>query len=65
MAFAQRLEREGGADRTRQVELAYLLATGRPPMEKEKELALRFLEKQPLKELALAMFNLTAFLYAD
>jgi hypothetical protein len=64
-AFARRLEREAGADRGRQVERAYLLATGRAPTAREKELALAFLERQPLREFALAVFNLNAFLYVD
>jgi hypothetical protein len=64
-AFAQRLLGEAGPDRTRQIEAAYLLAVGRVPSAQERLLALRFLEKQPLKELTLAMFNLNAFLYVD
>jgi hypothetical protein len=64
-AFAQRLLREAGTDRARQIERAYLLAAGRAPTSREKELALRFLEKQPLREFALAVFNLNAFLYVD
>ena len=49
----------------RQIERAYLLAGGRAPTSREKELALRFLEKQSLREFALAAFNLNAFLYVD
>lgn len=63
--FAERLRREAGPDRGRQVEWAYLLAAGRPPTEKEKAVALRFLAKHPLPEFALAMFNVNAFLYAN
>jgi hypothetical protein len=63
--FAQRLEREAGPDPARQVERAYLLATGRSPTPREKELAVQFLAKQPLSEFALAVFNLNAFLYVD
>jgi hypothetical protein len=64
-ALALRLEHEAGPDRRRQVEMAFHLAAGRPPTGREKELALRFLEKQPLREFALAMFNLNAFLYVQ
>jgi hypothetical protein len=64
-AFAQRLVREAGADHARQIERAYLLAAGRAPSSREMELALKFLEKQPLREFALAAFNLNAFLYVD
>jgi hypothetical protein len=64
-AFAQRLNHEAGSDHARQIERAYLLATGRAPTVREKELAVKFLDKQPLREFALAMFNLNAFLYVD
>jgi hypothetical protein len=64
-AFARRLEREAGTDTARQIERAYLLAVGRAPTQREKELAVKFLTKQPLREFALAVFNLNAFLYVD
>jgi hypothetical protein len=64
-AFARRLEREAGPDPAGQVELAYRLAAGREPTAREKELALAFLARQPLKEFALAVFNLNAFLYVN
>ncbi len=63
--FANRLQREAGADPAVQVELAYRLATGRPPSAKEKELAVAFLKTQSLKEFAIAVFNLNAFLYVN
>ncbi len=64
-AFAERLQREGGSDRAKQVELAYHLAIGRAPTAAERDLALSFLERQPLREFALAMFNVNGFLYVD
>jgi hypothetical protein len=64
-ALARRLEREAGSDQVRQVELGFRLAAGRPPTPREKKLALSFLEEQPLREFALALFNLNAFLYVD
>jgi hypothetical protein len=64
-AFAARLLAEVGKGHARQVELAYRLATGRPPAPNEKQLALEFLKTQPLREFALAMFNLNAFLYVN
>jgi hypothetical protein len=64
-ALARRLEREAGSDRGAQVELAYRLAAGRVPTAKEKELALTFLARQPLREFALVVFNLNAFLYVE
>ena len=64
-AFAERLQREAPDDVARQVELAYRLATGRPPDDRERALAREFLSQQPLREFALAMFNLNGFLYVD
>jgi hypothetical protein len=64
-AFAERLEREAGTDHAKQVDLAYLLAAGRAPTAGERDLAIGFLQRQPLREFALAMFNVNAFLYVD
>jgi hypothetical protein len=52
------------------VDLLWNLAAGRPPTAKEKQLALGFLAEKPgdavrLKELALDVFNLNAFLYVN
>jgi hypothetical protein len=63
--FAERLRREAGADRAKQVELAFRLAAGRSPTTQEADVGQRFLEREPLEEFALAMFNLNAFLYVD
>ena len=46
-------------------ERAYWLATGRAPTAEEKRLATEFLQREPLEEFALAMFNLNAFLYVE
>jgi hypothetical protein len=64
-AFAERLRRQAGTDARQQVELAYRLATGRRPTPAERALGVRFLAEQPLRELALALFNVNAFLYVD
>ena len=64
-AFAERLTREVGSDPSRQIERAYRLAVGRSPAAEERRLALTFLERQPLREFALALFNLNAFLYVN
>jgi hypothetical protein len=64
-SFAGRLRDEAGTDPAARVELAYRLAAGRPPTSREKELAIEFLKKQPLREFGLAVFNLNAFLYVD
>ena len=44
---------------------AYRLAAGRPPTRARSELAVAFLQTQPLREFALAVFNLNAFLYVN
>ena len=63
-ALAARLDREAsGADA--QVDLAYRLAAGRAPTAQEKRAAVEFLKTQPLREFALAMLNLNAFLYVN
>ena len=64
-SLALRLRREAGPDPACQVELAYRLAAGRAPTPREKELAVRFLKAQPLREFALAVINLNAFLYVS
>jgi hypothetical protein len=64
-AFAERLRREAGDDQARQVELAYRLTTGRPPTAAEAKVGVEFLRTQPLREFALAMFNINAFAYVD
>lgn len=64
-AFAERLAREAPGDAGGQVDLAYRLVAGRPPNAREAALAANFLSQQPLREFALAMFNLNAFLYVD
>ncbi|HZT36521.1 MAG TPA: DUF1549 and DUF1553 domain-containing protein [Bryobacteraceae bacterium] len=63
--LAKRLETEAGRDPTRQVDLAYRLAAGRPPTLNERRLAVEFLKTSPLREFALAVFNLNAFLYVE
>jgi hypothetical protein len=64
-AFAERLKREAGTDPAGQVELAYLLIAGRAPNTREKELGIEFLQTQPAREFALALFNLNAFMYVE
>jgi hypothetical protein len=64
-AFAQRLRAEAGQDVASQVERAYRLAIGRAPTPRESELAREFIGDVSLREFALAMFNLNAFLYVD
>jgi hypothetical protein len=63
--FAERIVAEVGGDAGQQVERAYLLAANRMPTDAERRIGMGFLEKQPLREFALAMFNLNAFLYVN
>jgi mono/diheme cytochrome c family protein len=64
-AFAERLSREAGADKAAEVVLAFRLAAGRSPSAEEQRLGAAFLERHSLKEFALAVFNLNAFLYVQ
>jgi hypothetical protein len=64
-ALAERLEKDCGGDKARMIEEGYELVLGRSPDEKERGLAEKFLEGQPVKEFALALFNLNGFLYVQ
>ena len=65
-AFAARLEAEAKGDRNKLIERAWLLTTSRIPSAKERAIAAQYLtEGQPLREFALAVLNLNAFLYVD
>jgi len=64
-AFAARLVKEAGAEPEAQVDLAFRLASGRPPSAEENRLGAAFLAQHSLKEFALALFNLNAFLYVQ
>lgn len=62
-SFAARLKREAGADSAKQIDVGFRLSTGRPPTETERRAAAKFLETESLGEFALALFNLSEFLY--
>lgn len=62
-AFAQRLRAEAGDNPERQIARAYQLAAGRSPSPREHRLATAFLRSGSLREFALAVFNLNAFLH--
>jgi hypothetical protein len=64
-ALAARLQAEADGDREQQVERAFWLIAGRPTTSAERQLALEFLNQQPLGEFALALFSLNAFLYVE
>ncbi len=68
-SFASRLMKEAKTDAER-IDLAWRLAVGRAPTDKEKRLAASYLDEKPsdplrLKEMALDVFNLNAFLYVN
>jgi hypothetical protein len=63
--FARRLEAEAGGIPRCMVERAYWLAAGRAPTPEELRLSLDFLQDSPLREFALAIFNLNGFLYVQ
>jgi hypothetical protein len=68
-SFADRLREEARANPAR-IDRAWRLALGRLPTSKERALAMQYLAEEPdsairLKELALDVFNLNAFLYVN
>jgi hypothetical protein len=64
-ALATRLLRDCPTDPALQVQRAFWLIAGRAPTSREQALAEEFLKTQPLREFALGMLNLNAFLYVD
>jgi hypothetical protein len=62
-ALAVRLQREAGDDPDRIVDGAFRLALGRAPSPQERQRSTDFLRHAPLREFALALFNLNEFLY--
>jgi hypothetical protein len=64
-ALADRLEKDCGSQKAQMIEEGYQLTMGRSPTPKERELAAQFLQDQPAKEFALALFNLNGFLYVQ
>ncbi len=63
--FSARLTQEAGNDAASIARQAYLLAAGRLPTEAEARIAQSFLADNPVREFALAMFNLNSFLYIN
>ena len=64
-AFAARLVREAGADPSKQVDRAYLLALGRVPDAGERATAVGVVERFGAATLSRALFNSNEFLYVD
>lgn len=63
-ALANRVANSESTQRE-QLALAYRLTLGRRPTAEEAEIAGKFLERSPLKELCRALFNLNEFVYVD
>jgi hypothetical protein len=63
--FAERLRREAGDDRGKQIDLAWRLALARPPKPSETTAMLDFLKREPLEQMCRVIFNLNEFVYAD
>jgi hypothetical protein len=66
--FAERVTKEAGTPSER-IDRAWRLAAGRLPTADEKARSLKFLNENPdpgrVKEFALAMFNINAFMYVN
>lgn len=62
-AFAQRLTRDCGSNRDRQIRRAFELTLARPPRPTERALAKKFLSKAPLSDFCLTLLNRSEFVY--
>jgi hypothetical protein len=63
--FAERVRREAGEDRAKQVSGAYRLALGREPNDRESALASGFVERRGLAQFCIVLFNTNEFLYVE
>jgi cytochrome c553 len=64
-SLAERLVRDVGKRPEDQIERAFRLIAGRPPIDAERRMSREFLQERSLREFALALFNLNAFLYVE
>lgn len=62
-SFARRLAEECGDDQNKLVARAFQLSLGRLPSDAERDRSVEFLRAQPVREFAVAIFNLNAFAY--
>ena len=65
VSFAERLQRESGADSAAQIDRAFAIAFQRAPDAGEREQCLAFLKDRSLQELCRALMNLNEFAYVD
>ena len=63
--FAERIERDAGAEPEGQVARAYLLAYGRAPTADERTIAVRVVARNGIGVLTRAIFNSNEFVYVD
>jgi hypothetical protein len=61
--FAQRVQEAEPTDRSKQVDLAYRIAVGRPPNGTERSAALQYLDKHKLSGFTHVLLNLNEFVY--
>jgi hypothetical protein len=64
-AFADRVEREAGADVDARIDRAFRLALTRAPRDEERRAARAYLATQPLSDFCHVLFNTNEFLYLD
>jgi hypothetical protein len=63
--FASRIQKLTGDNAEASVELAWRFAFGRPPGVEERKMAIEYLQRNSLPRLALLIFNMSEFIYAD
>ena len=63
--FAERVEKEAGADRAAQVKLAFRFAFGREPADAEREAGNKLVAAEGLVSLCRALYNSNEFVYVD
>jgi len=61
--FADRVRKEAGDDREKQIDLAYRIALARPPTRTEMSVAIATLSDRSLVDLTDVLLNLNEFLY--
>jgi hypothetical protein len=64
-SFARRLRAEANDSPSDLVDLAFKLALGRLPNDRERRVSEQFVRDHPLREFALAMLNLNGFIYVE
>ena len=63
--FAERVKRDSGDDRDRQIDRAWRLTMARTPSDREREISRKFLAERGLTSFALALFNANEFIFIN